>query len=126
MALSIGASIFILCDTLNGFQPLSYFNYHTYDNDYVERPDYIPEDYIHWLHIFNDSHGDYVDVLYPQKVNIGEDIIVLYHGIYQEKNEWKMISWRHGESFLFKNEILPLLKEEWTYDFDLGNFVEDE
>ena len=124
--MSVGSSIFILCDTLNGFQPLSYFDYYTYGNDYVETPSNIPENYIHWLHIFNDVYGDNVDVLYPKNVSLGENIIVLYHGCYQEENKWKEIYWRHGDNFLFENEIILLLREEWTYDFDLGDLVEDK
>ncbi len=115
MALSIGNSIFILCDTLSKYQPVSYFKYKMYDNSYVTIPNNIPNNYIHWLHLFNDVYGDFVDVLYPINPNLGEHIIVLYHGFYQNENEWQEISWIHGKEKLFEKEIMPLLEREWTY-----------
>ena len=123
MALNNGnGSIFVLRDTLSKYQPLSYFEYHMDSNKYVVTPTDIPNNYIHWLNIFNDVYGDFVDVLYPSNVKIEEDIIVLYRGFYQNENEWKEILWRHGDKHLFYYKILPLLKQEWTYPADLGEF----
>ena len=119
MALSAGNSIFILCDTLNSYQPLSYFQYNSYSNDYVKTPEDIPENYIHWLHLYNDVYGDCVDVLYPKSPSTGEDIVILYRGFYQHENEWRKIYWTHGDNFLFKYQIIPLLEEEWTYKADI-------
>lgn len=119
-------SIFILCDTLNGYQPLSYFGYHILDNKYVETPNNIPNDYIHWLNIFNDSHGDYVNVLYPIRPKENQNIKVLYRGIYEKENEWKEINWKHGNKELFKLKILPLLKLEWSRPFELSHFDKED
>jgi len=115
MALSLGGNIYILCDTLSKHQPFSYFDYHFYNNSYVKTPNDIPKDYIHWLHIFNDVYGNSIDVLYPKTSNKGQSIFILYRGFYQSDNEWKKISWTHGDPLLFEHQIMPLLEIEWTY-----------
>jgi hypothetical protein len=116
MALAVNDCIFILRDTLNEYQPLSYFEYQTYDNSYVETPEYMPDGYIHWLQLFDDVWGNVVDVLYPkQPLKKGQCIDIFYRGFYEAENEWKVFEWYHGDEGLFEQVILPQLKQERTY-----------
>lgn len=116
MALAVNDCIFILRDTLNGYQPLSYFEYQTYDNSYVDTPEYMPDGYIHWLQMFDDVWGNVVDVLYPkQPLKKGQCIDIFYRGFYEAENEWKVFEWYHGEEGLFEQVILPQLKQERIY-----------
>lgn len=114
MSIETKESIWVLCKTGSGYQPYAWFNRSVWQNS--QNTD-IPQisNYKHWLSIFNDVFGFYVDVFYPENPKEGKQYkILVFHpkGIYEiSKRKFDSIAWIHGEEGLFEAEILTILEK---------------
>ena len=114
MSLETKESVWVLCDTGAEYQPYSFFNNSSWLNS--QNTD-IPQikNYKHWLSVFNDNFGFYVDVFYPENAKEGKSIkILVFHpkGIYPiSKRKFDSIAWICGKDGLFATRILPVLRK---------------
>ncbi len=114
MSIETKESVWVLCDTGSGYQPYSWFNYNSWQDSQNTDIQKL-KNYKHWLSIFNDVSGFYVDIFYPENAKNGKWCKVLaFHpkGLYQlKKMRFDSITWIHGEDGLFATEILTILEK---------------
>ena len=113
MALETQTGIWVLCDTRAGCQPYSWFRYNSWMKS-VNTDAPKVEGCQHWLSIFNDFMGFYVDVFYPISPKSDEIIkVYIFHPqgklTHDTNKQYDVVSWCHGELGLFANQIVPIL-----------------
>jgi hypothetical protein len=110
MPLETKGAIWILCDTGSEYQPYSWFGRSSFTPNNVQKI----KGYNHWLSIFDDVWGFYIDVFYPKSVKDGDPIkLIIFHPKGRKRllnQHYDFLSWFHGLEGVFANEILPILE----------------